>query len=174
MVWSLTDPWHTPRRTLPWTQANKPQGRSQLLRLHLGLPARPARKAETGMARRLCSPSVRSGVMNRKSASRDESPSHRRRPSFDTEFILLCLSCLGCCLVYSPTGPGQRVTSLTHPTGTLLGPGSLPPAGTTEWGLRLPSRWWDQHLKQVHAHFNFELKWAVQSREARSLAGGSA
>ena len=28
--------------------------------------------------------SQRSGVMNRKSASRDESPSHRRSPSFDT------------------------------------------------------------------------------------------
>ncbi len=46
---------------------------------------------------------------------------------------------LVCCLVKSPTGPGQGVTSLTHPTGTLRGPGHLPPAGTTEWGLRPPS-----------------------------------
>jgi hypothetical protein len=44
-----------------------------------------------------------------------------------------------CCLVYSPTGPGQRVMSLAYPTGTLLGPGRLPPAGTTEWGLLPPS-----------------------------------
>jgi hypothetical protein len=32
----------------------------------------------------------RSGVMNRKSASRDESPSHRRRPSFDTMSSASC------------------------------------------------------------------------------------
>jgi hypothetical protein len=40
-----------------------------------------------------------------------------------------------CCLVYSPTGPRQRVTSLTYPTGTLLGSARLTPAGATEWGF---------------------------------------
>ena len=34
--------------------------------------------------------SQRSGVMNRKSASRDESPSRRRRPSFDTTSSATC------------------------------------------------------------------------------------
>ncbi len=51
------------------------------------------------------------------------------------EVILLCLPGLGVMSSLLSTGPGQRVTSLTYPTGTLLGPGRLPPAGTTEWGL---------------------------------------
>eukprot|EP00291_Cryptomonas_curvata_P005706 CAMPEP_0172198582 /NCGR_PEP_ID=MMETSP1050-20130122/28172_1 /TAXON_ID=233186 /ORGANISM="Cryptomonas curvata, Strain CCAP979/52" /LENGTH=568 /DNA_ID=CAMNT_0012875429 /DNA_START=342 /DNA_END=2048 /DNA_ORIENTATION=- len=43
-----------------------------------------------GTATTVSKRSQRSGVMNRKSASRDESPSHRRRPSFDTTSSASC------------------------------------------------------------------------------------
>ena len=49
--------------------------------------ARKAREnsgKRNGTATMVYKRSQRSGVMDRKSASRDESPSHRRRPSFDT------------------------------------------------------------------------------------------
>ena len=49
-----------------------------------GRKARDNSGKRNGTATMVSKRSQRSGVMNRKSASRDESPSHRRRPSFDT------------------------------------------------------------------------------------------
>jgi hypothetical protein len=46
--------------------------------------ARENSRKRNGTATMVSKRSQRSGVMNRKSASRDESPSHRRRHSFDT------------------------------------------------------------------------------------------
>ena len=67
--------------TLYEQAAGPARGRSQLLRLHLGLPAWPMTIVVRRTARRLQSRSLRSDP---ESSSRDESPSRRRRPSFDT------------------------------------------------------------------------------------------
>ena len=58
--------------------------------------SRTARKARDNSGKKnsttttVSNRSQRSGVMNRKSASRDESPSRRRRPSFDTTSSATC------------------------------------------------------------------------------------
>jgi hypothetical protein len=86
--------------------------------------------------------SQRSGVMNRKSASRDESPSYRRSPSFDTT------SSASCSTISARTAPAPRSHTPGLGTCDVRHPYDLQGPAAAEGGATLSRIWMELRLAQ--------------------------